>query len=121
MLILVRLLGVVLAVFGIALVSSPAVFKKVMAYFKKDKRIYWAGVFRVVSGAILLIASPHCRWTVFTVIVGVLFVLGGGLIFALGLKKSKDILSLWEKKLGAMMPLTGLLPVTLGILLIFAA
>jgi uncharacterized membrane protein HdeD (DUF308 family) len=110
-----------MSVFGIALVSSPNIFKKVIAYFKEDKRIYGAGAVRIVFGAILLIASPQCRWTAFAVIVGILFILAGGLIFALGLKKSKDILNVWEKKLGAMMPLTGLFPIILGILIVFAA
>ncbi|MDD5455344.1 MAG: hypothetical protein PHW62_07630 [Candidatus Ratteibacteria bacterium] len=121
MLILVRLIGILIAVFGIALVLSPKTFKKVMTYFKEGNRIYWAGIIRIVFGGILLIASPHCRWTAFIVIVGILFLLAGGVIFVLGLKKSKDILDICEKKLGAMMPLAGLIPVTLGILIIFAA
>jgi len=121
MLILVRLISVSIAVFGIVLVLSPEIFKKVMVYFKEGNRIYGAGVIRILLGCVLLIASPQCRWTIFMVVIGIFFILAGCLIFTLGLKKSKSILNAWEKKLGAMMPLTGLVPITLGILLLFAA
>lgn len=121
MLILVRLVSVSMSVFGIVLVLSPEIFKKVIAYFKEGNRIYRAGVIRILLGCILLIASPQCRWTVFTIVIGIFFVLAGCLIFILGLKKSKSILNMWEKKLGVMMPLTGLIPITLGIFLLFAA
>ncbi len=97
MLILAKLVSVILFGLGIAILIRPEFMKKMFAFCKQGKRIYGGGILRIVIGLILLLVAGQSRmpWAVLSL--GILFILGGSLIFVLGLEKAKSMISLWEE------------------------
>ncbi len=117
---LIKMFGMFMAIAGIVFILSPKVIKKFIAFLKEGKKLYAVGICRFLVGVILLLAAPQCRWNWFIAILGILIIIGSIFIFTLGLDKTKSMLTLWEKKLDTLMPAVGLIPVILGVLIIFA-
>lgn len=121
MLILVRLIGIVIVGMGATFLLSPKTLKQVLSFWGEGKRPYIAGILRLLIGAILLLAASQCRLVGVVVTLGVLILVGGIIIFLLGLERVKSILSWWNKKSLLVMRLISLIPLALGVLLLYSA
>jgi uncharacterized membrane protein HdeD (DUF308 family) len=121
MVIIVKLIGVVIVGMGTLITLNPGVFKAVINFWKKDKRIYLAGVARLVLGAIFLLASPACKLPVVMATLGVLVIIGGILIFVIGPARMRTIFSWWEARPPVAMRLMGLVALAIGATVIFSA
>jgi len=107
---------------SIILIIKPKVIKQLFAFFMKGKRIYLAAVLRLLIGVILLIAaSPQCKSTWVIITLGIFFLIAGVMIFALGLEKTKSILNWWNNKPLIVLRLVSLIPIAIGILLLYAS
>jgi hypothetical protein len=119
--ILVRAIGVLIAILGLILVLTPKGIKAIFDFFAKGKRIYWVGLLRIAFGIIFLLASSVCRWPEVIRVLGVFFIIAGSLIFILGIRKVKSVLEYWSKKPPLLLRFLSLLAVAFGILIIYAA
>jgi len=120
MLFVIGFIGIFIAAIGLGFMLNPSMFKQVIAFFGKGKRLYLAGVLRLLFGIILLTTALRCQRPAIIIAFGVLFIIGGVLIFALGLKRVKFILSWWDKKGVLTVRLMGLLAFLIGALLVYA-
>ena len=120
MLFVIGFIGIFIAAVGLSFMLNPNMFKQTMAFFGKGKRLYLVGVLRLLIGIILLTTALQCGKPAIMVLFGILFIIGGVLIFALGLEKVKSILSWWDKKGALTMRLMGLLASLIGVLLVYA-
>ncbi len=120
MLFVTSFIGILIAAMGLGFMLNPSMFKQVIAFFGKGKRLYLAGILRLLIGIILLTTALRCEKPAIIVVFGILFIIGGVLIFALGLEKVKSILSCWGKKPALTMRLMGLLAFLIGVLLVYA-
>ena len=120
MLILAKLIGIIIAVLGIVYLVSPKIMKQVIGYFDQDKKIYVGGVVRLLFAIILLLAASQCRLTGIVVVLGILFLVGGVLVFSLGMDKEKAALNWLKERPDMILRLFALIPVAVGVLLIYS-
>ena len=120
MLILVKLIGIVIVVMGITFLLSPKQLRQLLAFLGQGKRLYGVGILRLLFGVILLLAASQCRLVGVVLTLGILFLIGGILIFVLGLERLKSILNRWDKKSPLTLRLLGLIPLAFGALLLYS-
>ncbi|MFH1857086.1 MAG: hypothetical protein ABH836_07700 [Candidatus Omnitrophota bacterium] len=121
MVMIVKLIGVIMLILGAIISFKPETIKKVMAFFEKDKRIYYAGFIRILLGVIFLLAATQCRLTALIALLGLIFLFSGVFIFYLGLDKVKAVIKKWSDKPLSFFRLLAILIIVIGIVIIYAA
>lgn len=121
MLILVRIIGIVMVGMGVMYLLKPKTLKQFVAFFEKGRRLYIAGILRIVIGVILLAAASQCRLVGVVLALGVLALIGGIVIFILGLERIKSMLNWWNKRSPLVLRLVALVALALGALLLYSA
>jgi len=98
MVIVIKSLGIVFALIGVGYLLRPGIIKWLMGFFKKGKRIYFAGLLRFALAVVFLVAARECRypWVIFAS--GIIFLTGGLLIFLLGPEKIRRILDWYHEQ-----------------------
>ena len=117
MAILAKLIGLLVAAFGLTIFVSPQFTQKVFNFFREGKRIYWAGVIRTVAGLVLLLASGQSPIPVAVMAVGVLFLLSGIIVFLCDLERLKSFLVHYSEMPALILRLLGLVGACFGILI----
>lgn len=119
--IVIKSLGMLFALMGIAYLLRPDIVKKFMGFFKKGKRIYLAGLIRFVLGVVFLVAARECRypWIIFAS--GIIFLIGGLLIFMLGPEKIRRILDWYQNQPTLIFRVIALVVLAFGAIIIFSA
>lgn len=119
---LTMLIGALMAGMGIAIILKPDTMKKMISFWKEDKRLYAAGILRVVLGSIFLLSAPQAdRFPWFIYFFGVLIFFGAILIFALGIDKVRKMLEYWDRKPRSTLQFMGIFVLLLGLLVVYAA
>lgn len=120
MVILVKLIGIFIAGMGIILLLSPKTIKRLVAFCQQGKRVYISGLLRLLIGVILLLAASQCRLSGMVATLGILVLIGGILIFVLGIERTKALLNRWSNKSTLFLRLWGILALAIGVLLIYS-
>ena len=118
---LVKLLGIVIVVFGVAFFVNPNIIKQYMAFWKTGKRLYMGGALSLVIGIIFLFAASQCRWTGFIVAFGILSVAKGIWLLVTRPEKLISMLDWWVKRPIAFLRGYAVFAVIFGVLLIYSA
>lgn len=113
---LAKLIGLVVAGFGLTIFASPKFTQKVFAFMREGKRIYWGGVVRCLVGLILLLSVSTSVLPVATVAVGLILFLSGIIVFACDLEKLKNLLNHYSELPVLVIRLLGLVAACFGIL-----
>jgi hypothetical protein len=120
MIFLVKLLSILMIVYGCLLILRPRILKKIVSYFSEGKRIYIAAGIKVIIGVILMIASSYCRIAWFVLFLGALAVLSSIAFFFL----KKKIVDMFVEKLRNLrkrkVVVIGMASLALGVLLILS-
>ena len=119
--IVIKSLGLLFTLMGIAYLLRPDIIKRLMGFFKKGKRIYFAGLIRFALAVVFLIAARECRyfWIIFAS--GIIFLIGGPLIFMLGPAKIRRIFDWYEEQPAIIFQVIALVVLVFGIIVIFSA
>ena len=119
--IVIKSLGMLFTLMGIAYLLMPDIIKTLMGFFKKGKRIYFAGLLRFALAVVFLVAARECRypWVIFAS--GIIFLIGGLLIFMLGPEKIRRILDWYEQQPGLIFRVIALIVLAFGVIIIFSA
>jgi uncharacterized protein YjeT (DUF2065 family) len=119
--IVIKSLGVLFTLMGIAYLLRPDIIKKLMGFFKKGKRIYFAGLIRFALAIVFFVAARECRyfWIIFAS--GIIFLAGGLLIFLLGPEKIRRILDWYRDKPALIFRIIALVVLAFGIIIILSA
>ena len=119
--IVIKSLGVLFTLMGIAYLLRPDIIKKLMGFFKKGKRIYFAGLIRFALAIVFFVAARECRyfWIIFAS--GIIFLAGGLLIFLLGPEKIRRILDWYQDQPALIFRIIALIVLAFGIIIILSA
>ena len=119
--IVIKSLGMLFTLMGIVYLLRPDIIKKLMGFFKKGKRIYFAGLIRFVLAVVFLVAARECRypWIIFAS--GIIFLMGGLLIFLLGPERIRRIFDWYEQQPAIIFQVIALVVLAFGIIIIFSA
>jgi uncharacterized protein YjeT (DUF2065 family) len=109
------------ALMGIAYLLRPNIIKKLMGFFKKGKRIYFAGLIRFALAIVFFVGARECRyfWIIFAS--GIIFLIGGLLIFMLGPEKIRRILDWYQNQPTLIFRVIALIVLVFGAIIIFSA
>lgn len=120
MIIFVKSIGIVVTGLGIAFLLNHKMLKQCMYFCEQGKRLYYAGMLRIILGIILLAGSGYCRLTGVIATIGVLVLVSGILIFVLGLEKVKAMLRWWQAKPHFILRIMALIATVIGVLLLYS-
>jgi uncharacterized protein YjeT (DUF2065 family) len=117
----IKSLGILFTLMGIGYLLRPEIIKKLMGFFKKGKRIYFAGLVRLALAVVFFVAASECRyfWIIFAS--GIIFLMGGLLIFLLGPDKIRRILDWYEGQPIVIFRVIALIVLVFGMVIIFSA
>ncbi|MFZ5801583.1 MAG: hypothetical protein ACOY3K_00510 [Candidatus Omnitrophota bacterium] len=121
MLLVVKLIGILMTVFGVCLILKPEWIRRIAEYVKEGKRIYGAGVVRIVCGTLLFLGAGACRWPKFVVLIGILFVLSGAVIFFIKPERQQALFQWWLDRPMEVLRYMAIVPLSLGVLVLLAA
>ena len=119
--IVIKTLGILIALVGIIYFLRPDVMKWLMEFFKKGKRLYFAGLIRFALAVVFLVAARECKhsWVIFAF--GILFIISGLLIFILGLEKLKSIIDWYQKQSVLLLRVVAVIALAIGAVIIYSA
>ncbi|MFA5410400.1 MAG: hypothetical protein WC321_00870 [Candidatus Omnitrophota bacterium] len=120
MLILVRLVGVYLMAAGIIILLWPKAYNRILNFFRQGRRIYIAGILRILFGVLLLSSAAESRLKIFLMVLGVLAIIGGSLIFILKPAKLQAAINWFDKKSPVFIRLWGGVALALGAILVYS-
>ncbi|MBN1871647.1 MAG: hypothetical protein JW800_03645 [Candidatus Omnitrophica bacterium] len=120
MLVIARLLGIVILLMGISILFNPVIMKNLITFWEKGKRIYAAGVLRLIFGVIFLLIASQSRKPIIVTIIGLLFLIGGIIIFGLGEKKVKAILKKYQETPALTCRILSLIAVVIGAVIVMS-
>jgi len=117
----IKIIGIVIALAGIVYLLRPDVMKWLMEFFKQGKRIYFAALLRFALAVVFLAAARECKypWVIFAF--GILFLLGGLLIFILGPEKIRRILEWYQEQGLLLLRVIALIALAIGAIIIISA
>jgi len=117
----IQSLGIVFIVLAVVYLLKPDVMKWLMEFFKQGKRIYFAGLIRFALAIVFLLAARECRvfWVIFAF--GILFIIGGLLIFIIRLEKLKSYIGWWQKQSVLFLRVLALITLAIGAVIIYCA
>lgn len=119
--IVIQSLGIVFAVVGIVYLLKPNVMKWLMEFFKQGKRIYFSGLIRFALAIVFFVGARECKhpWVIFAF--GILFIIGGLLIFILKPEKIRRILDWYQKQPVLILRVVAVIALAVGLVIIFSA
>jgi uncharacterized protein YjeT (DUF2065 family) len=120
MALLAQLLGVLIVSLGIAVLFKPKILKIFSDFWVKDKRLYLAGILRMMCGFILLLAAPKAKLFWLVTILGLLCLAKGILLFALKPGRIKSLINWWNEQPIQTIRALAILAIALGAWLIYA-
>ena len=118
---LVKLLGIVIAGFGVAYFVNPNIMKSYMDFWKTRKKLYLGGALAFLIGIVFLLAASQCRWRGFIVAFGILSLAKGIWLLVIRQEKAISILDWWAKRPIAFLRGHAVLAIIIGVLLIYSA
>lgn len=120
MCVLIKLIGIYLIAIGVVVLFTPKAYNKILKFFRKEKRVYIAGILRIFLGILFLSAAQQSRLKIFLVVIGILTVIGGILIFVPKQKKLQEMIDWFDKIPSIFIRLWGIVAIILGALLIYS-
>jgi hypothetical protein len=95
---LTKLIGLWVAGLGIALLIEPGLFPRIVDACLKEKRVHTAGILKIVSGLIFVIAAQGTALPEFIGILGLLQLIGGVFTVLFGTNKAYPVIKWWEER-----------------------
>jgi hypothetical protein len=119
--ILIFIVGLIIFFVGGAILTKPDLHKNLLNFFTKGKRIYLAAVLRLILGVLFLISALECRYPIVIIIFGILFCIGGILIFVMKSEKIRAIVNWFERKPSSFSRALAILVLLIGAIIAYAS
>ena len=119
--IVIKSLGVVLALIAVVYMLRPDMAKQIMSFFQKGRRIYFDGIINCSLAAAFFAGARECRYPWVILICGIIFMVEALLIFGLGSEKTKVILDWSREQSDELFQFIGSLIGAVGVVVIFSA
>jgi hypothetical protein len=121
MVIVIKSLGSVFILIGFVYLFRPIILKNLMSFFKKGKRVYFAGLVRFALAVIFLLAATQCREPKIVGVFGILFLISGILVFVLGPDVIRRIFDWYETQSNIIFRMIASAVIVVGAIIIFSA
>ncbi len=119
--IVIKSLGILFCIIGIVYLLRPDIMKWLMEFFKQGKRIYFSGLIRFALAIVFLASARECRYPWVILTFGLLFIIGGLLIFALGPEKIRQMLEWYQQQPVLIFQVIAVIVMVVGLMVIFSA
>ena len=93
--------GIAFVFIGMLHLLRPDVSKRIVEFFKKDRRIYLASLIRLALAVVFLLGARDCRseWSKWVIAgFGILFLISGLVVFMLGPKRLIPVLDWYQRQ-----------------------
>jgi len=120
MLLLAKFIAIFVLMIGIIYLLSAKATRAMLDCWGKGKRFYIAGILRILFGTILLLAASQAQNTIVLIAVGILFLIGGILIFATPYEKSESAIQWFKERSNLVLRLFALPLIAIGALLLYS-
>jgi uncharacterized membrane protein HdeD (DUF308 family) len=114
-------IGAFLVLAGCTLIARPSLARRMMEFFKEGRRIYLGGLIRIAVGLVILFCAPAVSLPWIPGVLGVIMILSGVALFAMGLERTRAIIEWWQASSDARLRLAMLIAPIIGVLLILSA
>ena len=119
--IVVKIIGIVFIFMASVYFLKPDIMKHLMEFFKQGNRIYIAGLIRFELAIVFLLGARECDVTGVIVTFGIIFLIGGLLIFILGPVKLRSMIDWWQKQSLLLLRVIALITLAIGAVIIYSA
>lgn len=119
MAVIVSILGILIAVIGVAGLARPQSIVNLIQHWHSSARFWIALLVRAVLGVVLLAVAPECRWPAFVQVIGALSILAAAGLLVMGRARLDSLIAWWLDR-SDLVRLAALLTVIFGIVLIYA-
>ena len=117
----IKSIGIIIALMGIVYLLRPDIIKKLMNFFRKGRRIYFSGVLRLALAVVFLVGARECRYFTIILVSGIIFLVGGLLIFLLGPEKIRKILDWYQEQPVLIFRIIAIIVLAFGVIIILSA
>jgi hypothetical protein len=119
--IIIKVLGTVIVCIGLVYLIKPEIFRSIIGFFVKGKRLYLAALVRFTLAIIFIMGARHCgiKWII--VMFGLIFLLSGLLIIMMGLEKTKGIIRWYQKQPIFVYRIVAIIVLSVGLIIVYAA
>ena len=118
--IVIKSLGILFVLIGVAYLMKPGIIRELMRFFKKGKRIYFSGLLRFALAVVFLTGATECRMPAVIGALGIIFLLSGALIFLLGPERIRLILDWYDEQPVAIFNFIATVVIVVGAVIIFS-
>ncbi len=119
--IVIKIVGIVIVFLAALFLIKPDIMKRVFEFFKHGKRIYLAGLVRLVLAVVFLLAARECDITWVIAVFGILFLISGLSIFMIGAEKLKPMISWFQNKSTLLLRVMAVIVLAIGAIIIYSA
>ena len=117
----VKIVGIVIVVIAVLSLLKPDMTKHILNFFKQGKRLYLAGLARLILAVVFLLAARECDITWVIVVFGILFLISALSIFMIGAEKLKPMLDWFQNKSTLFIRFMAVIILILGAIIIYSA
>jgi amino acid transporter len=118
---IVKVIGIVIILLAVLLLLKPDIMKHILKFFKYGKRIYLAGLVRLILAVVFLLAASECDIPWVIVLFGILFLISAMVIFMLGAEKLSPMLDWFQNKSPLFLRFMAVIIMAVGALIIYSA
>ena len=117
----IRIIGTFIVGMGLVYLIKPAVIRTLIGFFSKGARLYFAALVRFTLAVVFFMGAKECKITWVIVTFGLIFLLSGILIFALGLERAKGILKWYLEQPSFILRTLAIVVLAVGLIIVYAA
>ena len=117
----IKSIGIIIVLFAILYLAKPSIMISILEFFKKGKRLYLPGILRFILAIIFLLGANRCHYPAVIAVFGVMFIIGGLLIFVMKLEKLKSILDWWQKQSIVLLRVLAIITFIIGAVIVYSA
>lgn len=117
----VKAVGIAILVMGVIYVVRPQTIRGIIEFFKVGRRIYVGAGLRIAIGILLLLSIKSVALPWIPGVIGAMSVVSGGVVFFLGLAKGVELVEKVQSKPDATLRWLSVIPIAVGMLLIYSA
>jgi uncharacterized protein YjeT (DUF2065 family) len=117
----IKVIGIVIVCIGLFYLIKPRIFRSIMGFFARGSWLYLAAILRFALAIVFIMGARHCgiKWVI--VLFGLIFLLSGLLIFMMGLRKAKSIISWYLKQPMFIYRVVAVIVIAVGLIITYAA
>lgn len=120
MVLIAKLIGLWIIGMGLFFLMQPAKCRGMAGFWRAGKRIYYAGIIRIVLGSYFLLIASQCRWIVMMIAIGILMVAGGISIFVMGPERAQKLIGWVEGQKDVFFRITAAVVIAFGALILYS-